>query len=109
MQTHTTRYFLFVTFILKYNGLKVLKKDSRRKSFAEAMFDIVVGFLIYLPVNFFVLPYFTSGIDEYNVATMLSISVIYSSIAIARKYLIRRWFVSKNLTETLQKLTKFIK
>ena len=109
MQTHTTRYFLFVTFILKYNGLKVLKKDSRRKSFAEAMFDIVVGFLLYLPVNFFVLPYFTNGIDEYNIATMLSISVIYSSIAIARKYLIRRWFVNKNITKTLQKLTKFIK
>ena len=86
-----------------------MKKDSRTKSMAETVFDIVVGFLLYLPVNFFVLPYFTNGIDEYNIATMLSISVIYSSIAIARKYLIRRWFVSKNLTETLQKLTKFIK
>jgi len=76
---------------------------------AETMFDIVVGFLLYLPVNFFVLPYFTNGIDEYSVATMLTISVIYSSIAIARKYLIRRWFVNKNLTKTLQNLTKFIK
>jgi len=89
--------------------LKVLKKDSRRKSLLEALFDIVVGFLIYLPVNFLVLPHFADGITEYNLATMLSISAIYSSIAIARKYLIRRWFVSKNLTETLQKLTKFIK
>ena len=86
-----------------------MKKDSRMKSMSETVFDIVVGFLLYLPVNFFVLPYFTSGIDEYNVATMLSISVIYSSIAIARKYLIRRWFVNKNITKTLQKLTKFIK
>ena len=76
---------------------------------AETVFDIVVGFLLYLPVNFFVLPYFTNGIDEYNIATMLSISVIYSSIAIARKSLIRRWFVNKNITKTLQKLTKFIK
>ena len=89
--------------------MKVLKKDSRRKSFTEALFDILVGFLIYLPVNFFVLPYFTEGIDEYSVGTMLTISVIYSSIAIARKYTIRRWFVNKNLTKTLQKLTKFIK
>ena len=78
------------------------------KSMSETVFDIVVGFVLYLPVNFFVLPYFTNGIDEYNIATMLTISVIYSSIAIARKYLIRRWFVNKNLTETLQKLTKFI-
>ena len=85
-----------------------MKKDSRMKSMSETVFDIVVGFVLYLPINFFVLPYFTNGIDEYNVATMLTISVIYSSIAIARKYLIRRWFVNKNLTETLQKLTKFI-
>ena len=76
---------------------------------AETVFDIVVGFILYLPINFFVLPYFTNGIDEYNIATMLTISVIYSSIAIARKYLIRRWFVNKNLTKTLQNLTKFIK
>tara|TARA_Y100000310_G_scaffold69644_1_gene65177 strand:+ start:277 stop:510 length:234 start_codon:yes stop_codon:yes gene_type:complete len=76
---------------------------------AETVFDIVVGFVLYLPINFFVLPYFTSGIDEYNITTMLTISVIYSSIAIARKYLIRRWFVNKNITKTLQNLTKFIK
>ena len=86
-----------------------MKKDSRLKSMSETVFDIVVGFVLYLPVNFFVLPYFTNGIDEYNIATMLTISVIYSSIAIARKYLIRRWFVNKNLTKTLQNLTKFIK
>jgi len=86
-----------------------MRKDSRKRSMAETMFDIVLGFLLYLPVNFFILPYFTDGINEYNVVTMLSISIIYSSIAIARKYTIRRWFVNKNLTKTLQNLTKFIK
>ena len=70
-----------------------MKKDSRKKSFCEALFDVVAGFLLYLPVNFFVLPYFTQGIDEYNVATMLSISFIYTSIALIRKYTIRRWIV----------------
>jgi len=70
-----------------------LKKDSRKKSFCESLFDVVAGFLLYLPVNFFVLPYFTQGIDEYNVATMLSISFIYTSIALIRKYTIRRWIV----------------
>ena len=109
MQTHTTRYFWFVTFILKHTGFKVLKKDSRRKSFSEALFDITVGFLLYLPVNFFVLPLFVNGIEEYNVATMLSISAIYTSIALVRKYLIRRAFVSKTMTRKLQNLTKFIK
>ena len=86
-----------------------MRKDSRKRSMAETMFDIMLGFLLYLPVNFFILPYFTDGINEYNVVTMLSISIIYSSIAIARKYTIRRWFVNKNLTKTLQNLTKFIK
>jgi hypothetical protein len=70
-----------------------LKKDSRKKSFFESLFDVVVGFLLYLPVNFFILPYFTQGIDEYNIITMLSISVIYTSIALIRKYTIRRWVI----------------
>ena len=70
-----------------------MKKDSRKKSFLESLFDVVVGFLLYLPVNFFVLPYFTQGIDEYNIATMLSISLIYTSIALIRKYTIRRWVI----------------
>ena len=70
-----------------------MKKDSRKKSFFESLFDVVAGFLLYLPVNFFVLPYFTQGIDEYNVATMLSISFIYTSIALVRKYTIRRWVI----------------
>ena len=70
-----------------------MKKDSRKKSFFESLFDVVVGFLLYLPVNFFLLPYFTEGIDEYNIITMLSISVIYTSIALIRKYTIRRWVI----------------
>ena len=70
-----------------------MKKDSRKKSFCEALFDVVVGFILYLPVNFFILPYFTQGIDEYNIATMLTISSIYTSIALVRKYTIRRWVI----------------
>ena len=86
-----------------------MKKDSRKKSLVESVMDIVIGFLIYLPINIFVLPYFTSGIEEYSLATGLSISAIYTSIALVRKYLIRRWLVSTNMTKTLQKLTKFIR
>ena len=70
-----------------------MKKDSRKKSFFESLFDVVVGFLLYLPVNFFVLPYFTQGINDYNVLTMLSISLMYTTIALARKYTIRRWVI----------------
>ncbi len=71
-----------------------MKKDSRKKSFCEALLDVVVGFLLYLPVNFFVLPYFTEGINDYNIITMLSISLMYTSIALARKYTIRRWVLN---------------
>ena len=85
-----------------------MKKDSRRKSLIETVTDIIIGFIVYLPINMFVLPYFTSGIEEYSLATGLSISALYTSIALVRKYLIRRWFVNMNVTKTLQKLTKFI-
>ena len=87
---------------------KLMKKDSRRKSLIETVTDIIIGFIVYLPINMFVLPYFTSGIEEYSLATGLSISALYTSIALVRKYFIRRWFVNKGLTKTLQKLTKFI-
>ena len=70
-----------------------MKRDSRKKSFCEALFDVVVGFLLYLPVNIFILPYFVNGIEEYSIATALSISGIYTTFALARKYAIRRWFV----------------
>ena len=83
--------------------------DSKKKSFIETITDISLGFIIYLPVNIFILPYFTSGIEEYSLATALSISAIYTSIALVRKYMIRRAFVNRNVTKTLQNLTKFIK
>ena len=86
-----------------------MKKDSRKRSIAESVVDITIGFLIYLPVNIFILPYFTSGIEEYSIATALSISAIYTSIALVRKYMVRRAFVNVNMTKTLQNLTKFIK
>ena len=60
-------------------------KDSRIKSFSESLFDIITGFILYLPINYFVLPYFTTGINEHSIATMLTISIIYTSIALARK------------------------
>jgi len=74
------------------------KFDSRKKSFIETIADISLGFLMCLPINIFVLPYFTSGIEEYSIATALSISAIYTSIAIARKYTVRRWFERRRST-----------
>ena len=72
--------------------------DSKKKSFIETITDITLGFLIYLPINIFVLPYFTSGIEEYSLGTALSISAIYTLIALARKYTVRRWFERRRST-----------
>jgi len=68
-------------------------KQTRLKSLAESTIDIIIGFLIYLPVNYFVLPLFTTGIENQEILTMLQISAIYTTIALIRKYTIRRWFI----------------
>mgnify|MGYP003319835723 CR=1 len=81
--------------------------DSRKRSLLESLFDIITGFLLYLPINYFVLPYFTTGINEHSIATMLSISIIYTSIALARKYTIRRWFVNMKHRRSKKKLIEF--
>ena len=69
-----------------------MKHDSKKKSFTESFLDIVAGFLIFLPVNFLVLPLFVDEIANRDVLGMLTISGIYSSIALFRKFILRRWF-----------------
>ena len=70
-----------------------MKKQSKVKSLVESILDIFIGFIIYLPINYFVLPFFTEGINNHEILTMLQISAIYTSIALVRKYTIRRWFI----------------
>ena len=66
--------------------------DSRKKSISETIIDIVIGFLLFLPVNFLVLPLFVDQIAEQDVIGILFLSSIYTSIAVVRKYVLRRWF-----------------
>jgi len=73
----------------------MLKNDSKKKSMLETVTDITLGFLLFLPVNFFVLPLFVEQIASQDVTGMLTISSIYTVIAIARKYSLRRWFERK--------------
>ncbi len=68
------------------------KLDSNKKSVVETVVDIVIGFLLFLPVNFFVLPLFVDQIANQEITGVLSISCIYMSIALIRKYTLRRWF-----------------
>ena len=70
-----------------------MRQQTRLKSLVESVFDIFVGFIIYLPINYFVLPVFAEGIEQRELFTMLQISALYTIIALVRKYAIRRWFI----------------
>ena len=67
-------------------------QDSRKKSIIESITDIVVGFLMYLPINFFVLPMFSDQIVNQEIVGFLQITAVFTMVAFVRKYTIRRWF-----------------
>ena len=72
--------------------LKNASTDSRKKSLVETLLDIFLGFLMFLPVNYFVLPLFTGPIAEYNILTAIQIGIMFSTISLIRKFALRRWF-----------------
>ena len=78
--------------------------DSKKKSALETVADVVLGFLIFLPVNYFVLPIFVDQIAEYSIIGMLTISAIFTSISLVRKYAIRRWFENHRLVLSEKKI-----
>tara|TARA_Y100000741_G_C18049006_1_gene475602 strand:+ start:341 stop:589 length:249 start_codon:yes stop_codon:yes gene_type:complete len=69
-----------------------LYQDSKKKSIVESITDIVIGFLMYLPINFFVLPMFADQIANQEIIGFLQITAIFTLVAFVRKYTIRRWF-----------------
>ena len=72
--------------------LKNASTDSRKKSLVETSLDIFLGFLMFLPVNYFVLPLLAGPIAEYNILTAIQIGVMFSTISLIRKFTLRRWF-----------------
>ena len=66
--------------------------DSRKKSLVETSIDIFLGFLMFLPVNYFVLPLLAGPIAEYNILTAIQIGIMFSTISLIRKFTLRRWF-----------------
>ena len=66
--------------------------DSKTKSLTETFLDIFLGFLMFLPINYFVLPLLAGPIAEYNILTAIQIGVMFSTISLIRKFVIRRWF-----------------
>ena len=72
--------------------LKNTSTDSRKKSLVETLLDIFLGFLMFLPVNYFVLPLFAGQIADHSLLTAIQIGVIFSTISLVRKFTLRRWF-----------------
>ena len=72
--------------------LKNVATDSRKKSLVETSLDIFLGFMMFLPVNYFVLPLFAGQIADHSLLTAIQIGVIFSTISLVRKFVIRRWF-----------------
>ena len=72
--------------------LKNTSTDSKTKSLTETLLDIFLGFLMFLPVNYFVLPLFAGPIADHSLLTAIQIGVMFSTISLIRKFVIRRWF-----------------
>ena len=68
--------------------------DSVKKSLTETLLDIFLGFVMFLPVNYFVLPVFAESITDYSILTSIQIGVMFTTISLIRKFAIRRWFES---------------
>jgi len=66
--------------------------DSVQKSLTETLLDIFLGFMMFLPVNYFVLPLLAGPIAEYNILTAIQIGIMFSAISLVRKFTLRRWF-----------------
>jgi hypothetical protein len=72
--------------------VKNASTDSKTKSLVETFLDIFLGFLMFLPVNYFVLPLLAGPIAEYNILTAIQIGIMFSTISLIRKFTLRRWF-----------------
>ena len=79
--------------------IKNVATDSKTKSLVETSLDIFLGFMMFLPVNYFVLPLFAEQIADHSLLTAIQIGVIFSTISLIRKFVIRRWFERMRSTE----------
>jgi len=72
--------------------LKNATTDSKTKSLVETSIDIFLGFVMFLPVNYFILPLFAEQIADHSLLTAIQIGIIFSTISLIRKFALRRWF-----------------
>ena len=79
------------------NVFSTIPQDSKKKSIIESLADIVIGFVMYLPINFLVLPMFSEQIAGQDMVGFLQITAVFTMVAFVRKYAIRRWFSKMRL------------
>ena len=72
--------------------LKNATADSKTKSLVETSLDIFLGCMMFLPVNYFVLPLFAEQIADHSLLTAIQIGVMFSAVSLIRKFTLRRWF-----------------
>ena len=72
--------------------IKNVSTDSRKKSLVETSLDIFLGFVMFLPVNYFVLQLFAEMIAEHSLLAAIQIGIMFSAISLVRKFTIRRRF-----------------
>ena len=72
--------------------IKNVSADSKTKSLVETSIDIFLGFVMFLPVNYFVLPLFAEQIADHSLLTAIQIGVMFSAVSLIRKFTLRRWF-----------------
>jgi len=72
--------------------LKNANADTKTKSLVETSLDISLGFMMFLPVNYFVLPLFAEMIAEHSLLAAIQIGIMFFGISLVRKFAIRRWF-----------------
>jgi len=72
--------------------IKNVTTDSKTKSLVETSLDIFLGFVMFLPVNYFVLPLFAEQIADHSLLTAIQIGIMFSAVSLIRKFTLRRWF-----------------
>ena len=74
------------------NSYSIPVTDSKKKSIVESVTDIIIGFAMYIPINFFILPMFAADIANQELMGFLQITAIFTMVAFVRKDTIRSWF-----------------
>jgi len=81
--------------------IKNVATDSKTKSLVETSLDIFLGFMMFLPVNYFVLPLFAEMIAEHSLLAAIQIGIMFSTISLIRKFTLRRWFEKMRNCESI--------